>query len=173
MKAVYAMRHAKSSWSDPGLADFDRPLAPRGIKAARKMARILNEADPRPTVALCSTAVRVTQTYDVMTKQLDYKISPSFLDDLYGAGATTLLRYLRDVPEDVKAVLLIAHNPGIQELVISLTEYDGEGAAQQVRLKFPTAAVATLRIEGDWAQLGPRQTTLERFDAPRGREGAD
>jgi phosphohistidine phosphatase len=173
MKAVYAMRHAKSSWSDQGLADFDRPLAPRGVKAARKMARILNEIDPRPEMALCSTAVRVAQTYDVMTERLDYKISPTFLDDLYGSSSTTLLRYLREIPEDVNAVLLIAHNPGIQELVIALTEYDGRDAAQQIRLKFPTAALATLRVDGDWAHLGPRQTTLEKFDVPRTRNGAD
>jgi phosphohistidine phosphatase len=167
MKTVYAMRHAKSSWNDPGLSDFDRPLAPRGIKAARKMARMLNEVEPRPTLALCSTAVRVRQTFEVMTERLVYPISALFLEELYGAGPTTLLEQLHEVPADVDAVLLVAHNPGMQELVIALSENDGDEAAAHVRLEFPTAALATLRVKGDWKSLGPENTTLEALDLPR------
>jgi phosphohistidine phosphatase len=167
MKSLYAMRHAKSSWSDPSLADFDRPLARRGIKAARSVARVLDDVDPRPELALCSTAVRAVQTYEAIASRLQYSITTVFRDDLYGASSTILLNVLRDAPENVSSVLLIGHNPGIQELLIALTENDGGDTAGQLRLHFPTAALAVLRIRGPWARLAPGRATLDNFVLPR------
>ncbi|MGB9113577.1 MAG: histidine phosphatase family protein [Acidimicrobiales bacterium] len=170
MKTLYMLRHAKSSWSDPVLEDFNRPLALRGIKAAGKIARVLDGIRPRPEIVLCSSAVRATQTCEIVTSRLGRALSTTFLDDLYGAGAATLLNTLRNTPRSISAVLLIGHNPGLQELVVALTENEGGDAARQVGERFPTAALAVLRIGSEWKNIGPEQTTLERLILPRALE---
>ena len=173
MKTLYAMRHAKSSWKDPSLADFDRPLARRGEEAARHIARVLAVAEPRPELALCSTAARAAQTWEVIAAHLGYSIPISFLGELYGASSTTLLNVLQGVPRNVGSVLLVGHNPGMQDLIITLSEDDESDAARQVRLHFPTAALATLRVPGEWITLGSLATTLTRILLPRTLEGQD
>ncbi len=170
MKTLYAMRHAKSSWSDASLADFDRPLARRGVKAARNIARVLTDVEPRLALVLCSTATRAAQTYEVIAAHLGYSIASSFLDELYGASPAVLLDVVRGVPDGVGSVLLIAHNPGMQEFLIKLSEDDDGDASRQVRDQFPTAALATLRVRGEWTDLGSNRTTLTSVVLPRSLE---
>jgi phosphohistidine phosphatase len=170
MKTLYAMRHAKSSWKDASLADFDRPLARRGVKAARNIARVLTEVEPRPALALCSTAARAAQTYEVIAAHLGYSIAASFLDELYGASPAVLLDVVRGVPDALGSVLLIAHNPGMQEFLIELSQDDDADASRQVRDQFPTAALATLWVRGEWTDLGPNRTTLTSVVLPRSLE---
>lgn len=167
MKTLYALRHGKSSWSDPSLDDFDRPLAPRGVKAAKRIARVLEDVDPPPALALCSTAVRAKQTYETIAAHLDYSIPASFLDELYAASAATLVNALRDIPDDVASALLIGHNPGLQELLILLIGRDDGDAVVQLCENFPTAALATLRVRGEWKNLGANRATLTRLVLPR------
>ena len=146
MKRLYLLRHAKSSWTDAGLADHDRPLAPRGRRAAKAIGRHLHKQGIEPELVLCSSATRARETLERLGLQ-GAEIEP----ELYGAGAVALLARLREVPTDVASVMLIGHNPGMQELALLLAR--AEPHVRELEVKFPTAALATLAIRG-WRTLG-------------------
>jgi phosphohistidine phosphatase len=146
MRTLYLLRHAKSSWDDPALADRDRPLAKRGRKAAKRIARHLRDEGIEPDLVLCSSSVRTLQTLERIGLEGEVE------DGLYGASAAELLDRLREVPSDVESVMLIGHNPGLEGL---LAELSGERPD-----KFPTAALATLEFDGRWhltALVKPRE----------------
>ena len=106
MKTLYLLRHAKSSWKDPGLADLDRPLNKRGRETAKTMAAYLRRAKITPDVVLCSTAVRAKQTLEPIAKA----IKPPrvvFESRIYGVAQPELLKYLRGLPETVECALMI------------------------------------------------------------------
>jgi phosphohistidine phosphatase len=151
MKRLYLLRHAKSSWDDPGLADRDRPLASRGEEAAARMASYLATHEIRPDLVLCSSAVRARQTLERIEPALE-GIRVQVEDDLYEAAAGDLLERLRGLPEDVGSVMLIAHNPGLQDLALDLAA-EGD-TLDRLREKFPTGALATLELTGGWRDLG-------------------
>lgn len=164
---LYLLRHAKSSWADPGLPDKDRSLAPRGVQAARLIAAYISREQIRPGVVLCSTAVRALQTIEIIAPVFGGDV-PLLVDDrLYGAEAEDLLSRLREVPDDVDAVLLVGHNPGLQELAIDLAEEGEAGALQRLKEKFPTGALATLASPGQCAALGVGTARLESLIVPR------
>ena len=144
MRRLYLLRHAKSSWNEPGIPDHDRPLAPRGKRAAKAMAEHLRGQDVRPDLVLCSTAKRARQTLKRIEPVLG-KPDVHYERELYAASAATLLASLRDVPKSVDSVMVIAHNPGLEDLVLVL-------AHQETR--FPTGALATLAFKDrEWATL--------------------
>ena len=164
MSRLYLLRHAKSSWSDPGLADHDRPLAPRGRRAAKAIGRYLREQDVEPALVLCSTAARTRETLE--------RVAPTRRDtlferELYGAGASALLARLHEVPADIPSVMLIGHNPGMQDLALLLARPGPEVRALEA--KFPTAALATFAVAG-WSTLGPGTAELIDFVRPRDLE---
>lgn len=142
MKRLWLLRHAKSSWDEPGLADHDRPLAPRGRKAAKRMRAWADEHDVRPDLVLCSTAVRARATLELVVDGLgDPAIE--FEDGLYHAWETDLLSRLQAVPADVGGLLMVGHNPGFENLVALLAP-PGVDA-------FATGALAELRLQAeDW-----------------------
>jgi phosphohistidine phosphatase len=165
MRTLYLLRHAKSSWDDPDLGDFDRPLAPRGIDATRRIAARVREQDIAPAVVLCSPAVRAKETLAGLGDALG---SPrvSLEQDMYEANETDLLAVLRTVGPEVESVLMIGHNPSIQRLALLLCT-EGE-LLDRVRSKFPTAALATLAIESaEWHRLRMGDATLEAFVRPK------
>ena len=167
MKRLYLLRHAKSSWDDPELADHDRPLAPRGRAAARRMATHMRKAKVRPALVLCSSAVRARQTCKAIAPGLGPSAKVSVEDALYGASSGDLLDRLQALPEDMRAVLLIGHNPAVQELA---SELAGDGDPASLALlgdNFPTGALATLDVPGGWAQLEPGHAYLESVVVPR------
>jgi phosphohistidine phosphatase len=167
LKRLYLLRHAKSSWDKPDLADHDRPLAPRGREAARRMAVHIRKAKVRPQLVLCSSAVRAVQTYKAIAPALGSSVEVSAEDALYGASSADLLERVQAVPEQVGTVLVVGHNPGLQDLAIELTG-DGEAAGMAVLgEKFPTGALAALDISGRWAELGPGQAYLASLVVPR------
>ena len=140
MSRLYLLRHAKSSWKDASLDDHDRPLAPRGKRASKAIGRYLRDRDVTPELVLCSSAKRARQTLERLGPAgLDARIEP----ELYGAGSNTLLARLREVPDEVASVMLIGHNPGMQQLALTLAGLDD---------KFPTAALATLECPA-WSTL--------------------
>jgi phosphohistidine phosphatase len=146
-KRLVLIRHAKSSWSDPALADHDRPLNDRGWRSAAVVGQHLRSGGLRPDLVLCSSARRAQQTLD----RLDIASGAvvSIEDELYGAAPESLLRRLQKVPATVECVVLIGHNPAIEDLSRTLTA-DGLAAAQ----KFPTGAVVDLALEMQtWAEL--------------------
>ena len=159
------LRHAKSSWKDPSLADHDRPLSGRGKRAGMAIARHLREQGIDPKLVLCSSARRARQTLELIEPALGRQ-SVQVEDELYGASAAWLLERLRVVPERATTVMLIGHNPGLQELVVDLARRGPQ--RHEVELKFPTAALATLALGGThWAELDPGRAELVAFVRPR------
>jgi phosphohistidine phosphatase len=141
MKQLYLLRHAKSSWKDTSLPDHDRPLAGRGRRAAKAIARHLREQRIEPELVLCSTARRARETLERLEPALGTP-SVQVEGDLYAASAPQLLERLRNVPDKVESVMLIGHNPGLQELALDLAR--ASPAVRDVATKYPTAALATL-----------------------------
>ena len=157
-KTLYLLRHLKSSWDDPALPDRERPLAPRGRKAGKKIARHLRKTGVAPELVLCSPAVRTRQTLDAVRAELG-EAEIRFVEELYAASEKELLDVLRVVDSDAGAVLVIAHNPGLEDLSFVLT-----GKAQE---QFPTGALATLSLRSGWAELEPGACELVSFVVPR------
>jgi phosphohistidine phosphatase len=155
------VRHAKSSWADPDIADHDRPLNARGRRAATLVGRHLRNAGLEPHLVLCSSATRARQTLELLNIGTTTEVLIE--DQLYGAAASALLARVRRVPAAVRSLLLIGHNPGIEELARMLV---GDGLA--VPEKFPTAAVADLRLPiRTWTELDSGIGRLCAFVIPR------
>ncbi len=113
---LHVLRHAKSSWEEPGLEDHDRPLAPRGRKAAAAVSRYLKEATISPSLVLCSSAKRALQTYEGVRPSGELLVETG----LYAATAGEVIERLRDVPESTDSTMVIGHNPTMQLLVVWL-----------------------------------------------------
>lgn len=167
MHRLFVLRHAKSSWNNAYEADFDRPLAPRGQKAAEVLAEHVAGLDPSPALVLCSTARRAQETLEPLRARLPGSTDVSLEDGLYGASAPELIARLRSISEDVASVMLVGHNPGLEDLVRGLGRDGDAGLIARVHAKFPTAALATLAFDGPWKQLGSGgPARLEAFVVP-------
>ncbi|HUH08109.1 MAG TPA: histidine phosphatase family protein [Egibacteraceae bacterium] len=164
MKRVHLLRHAKSSWDDPALADRDRPLAPRGVRDAEAMSDHLRAAGVVPELVLCSSALRTVQTLERISAALPPQARVHVEPGLYGAGSRELLSRLRELPDEVSSVMLIGHNPGIHDLAVGLA---APNAVAQLGWKFPTAALAVLVAPVTrWARLSKHGAQLESFVTP-------
>jgi phosphohistidine phosphatase len=165
VKTLLLLRHAKSSWDDPSLDDRSRPLASRGRKALPLLARHLEEAAPAPELVLCSSALRARETLEGVQPGLggaEVRIEPG----LYLAGGDELVDLLRALPGDPGTVMLVGHNPGLQELVLELAASGDD--LERVRAKFPTGALATLQLEIEaWGDLEPGTGRLAALVVPR------
>ncbi|WP_327427064.1 SixA phosphatase family protein [Streptomyces sp. NBC_01236] len=170
LRRLVVLRHAKSAWPT-GVPDHERPLAPRGRRDAPAAGRALAEADCLPDLALCSTAVRARQTWELAAEQWGTP-PPVRLDErLYGADVPELLEAVREVPDQVRTLLLIGHNPGLEELVLELAGDGLDDALDEVRTKFPTSAVAILAWHGNsWQELAPGTALLTDVTVPRGKK---
>jgi phosphohistidine phosphatase len=166
MKRLYLLRHAKSSWKDTSLPDHERPLAGRGRRAAKAIARHLREQDLQPQLVLCSTARRARETLELIQPALG-AATVEFEHDLYAASADALLERLRRVPDTVAAVMLIGHNPGVQGLADILAgAAEGDARERMNRRGFPAAGFALLSFDGPWKSLEPGVAILRDYWAP-------
>ncbi|MFE9685444.1 SixA phosphatase family protein [Streptomyces sp. NPDC006285] len=173
LRRLVVLRHAKSAWPD-GVPDHERPLAPRGRRDAPAAGRALAAADCLPDHALCSTAVRARQTWELAAAE--WGTPPPVRQDarLYAADVPTLLEATREAPAEAETLLLIGHNPGLEELVLTLAGDSLDDALDDVRTKFPTSAVAILAWHGSsWASLGPGTALLTDMIVPRGKKQHD
>ncbi|MEL5956455.1 histidine phosphatase family protein [Streptomyces sp. CLV115] len=164
---LIVLRHAKSARPD-GVPDHQRPLAGRGRRDAPAAGRWLREAHCVPDLVICSTARRTRQTWDLVAAQLDASPEVVFEPRVYEASASALAAVVRDVPERRRTVLLIGHQPGVQDLVLSLVGGGDDEVLARARAKFPTSAVAVLVVPSAWAQLAPGTAALVDFAVPRG-----
>ena len=163
MKLLYLLRHAKSSWDDPALADRDRPLAPRGVRAARQLAKHARREGIAPDVVLCSPALRARRTLELVEPGLGGQPDVLVAEELYGASAEDLLDRLRRLPDAVGSAMLVGHNPGLQELALTLAP-----SAEQLRDSLPTGALATISVADEtWSQLQPGHAELLSLVVPR------
>ncbi|NGN68502.1 histidine phosphatase family protein [Streptomyces sp. A7024] len=164
------LRHAKSAWPE-GVADHERPLEDRGVRDAPEAGAWLHAAGIVPDAVLCSDAVRTRETWDLAAEQLGDSAPAARYDErLYAATADELLAVVREAAAGTRTVLLVGHNPGVQELVLTLAG-QGAGEVEQVREKFPTCALAVLRTGAAWGELAPGAARLTDFAVPRGPKG--
>ena len=165
MKRLFLLRHAKSAWDDPALRDRDRPLAPRGRNAAKRIGRWAKKHAVRPQLVVCSSAVRAQQTLQRVLPSLgepDVWVEVT----LYAAGAETLLARIQALPDEVDEVMLVGHNPGLMEVLLLLAA-PGE-LRERASVSVPTGALA--KLEADvvrWADVAPGEARLREFVVPR------
>ncbi len=145
MKTLLILRHAKSSWKDESLADFDRPLNARGKEDAPRMGRMLRKAGLTPDLILSSAAKRARKTAEAVAETCSYANEIVFTRELYAADPDTIIEQVRCAPDTAASVMVVAHNPGLELLLEQLT---GELQA------LPTAALAEVRLPiNAWAEL--------------------
>lgn len=170
MRQLLLLRHAKSSWEDASLSDHARPLNARGEAAAARMRRAMRDLGLTPDIVLVSTARRAQQTLEALEPWDDSPLIDS-TDALYLASAGQLLGTLRRVPETARSVLLIGHNPGLQELAVMLDggagAKTGDSPVARLAAAYPTAGLAEFSVPGSWGQLGAGGGRLLRFLSPR------
>jgi phosphohistidine phosphatase len=171
-KRLFVLRHAKSSWDNPGLDDHERPLAPRGRRAVEVIASHMSARGIEPQLVLCSSSRRTRETLAGVRVGGEHLIDPA----LYSASTDELLDRLRALPESVSSAMLVGHNPGVQMLVLRLSNHGGAGlddpSRDAVKRKFPTGALATLAFDCQWSELALGRARLEEFVTPKGFSGA-
>ena len=167
MTLLTTLRHAKSSWDEAGLDDFDRPLNDRGRKEARRLGKELKRRKVRFDHVFASSATRVRETVEELAKGYG-KLDVSFDGHIYDASAERLLHIVRRIPETVHAPLLVGHNPGMQQLVLALTREDGNGLRDRVAEKYPTAALAMIELDVPrWDEVETKSGTLVELIVPK------
>ena len=169
MRRLYLLRHAKSSWADPALADFARPLNRRGEQAAPRMAAFMRDHDLRPDLVLCSEARRAQETWELVARGLGGDIPVKIQRSLYLASPSRLLAAIQRQPAEVQALMLVGHNPGMETLAAHLA---GDGSKKKaltgLGVKFPTGALAVFDCDVEqWADLAEGGGRLVRFVKPR------
>jgi phosphohistidine phosphatase len=158
------MRHAKSGYP-PGVGDHDRPLAPRGIREAGLGGDWLRANQPGIDAVLCSTATRTRQTLD--RTGIDAPVQ--FRESLYDTTTGTVIDEINKVPDTVETLLVIGHEPTMSSVALGLASDAGTdvAAVQRISEKFPTSAIAILKVAGDWKDLQLEGAALVGFHIPR------
>ena len=164
------LRHAKSSWGDPGLDDRERPLNARGRQAGKLLAAHL-AATPRPDLVLCSDALRTRQTLELVAVAWTPPAPVALEERLYLASAPALLKRLEAVPDEIGTVLVIGHNPGLHQLAEALAAHSPRKLRGRLAEKFPTGAAATFRFTGPWAGITHAAIILTELVTPADLSG--
>lgn len=168
MRTLYLLRHAKSSWKDDSLKDFDRPLKKRGREAAEQIGQFLaaekvvssaGKAAALAPLVISSPAARARETTALVLKSAGLKFEPRFDERIYEADVRTLLEVVASIPDKATTALLVGHNPGFENLLSYLTADDRH---------MPTAALAKIEFEaGSWSEVAEGSGTLESFVTPK------
>ena len=158
MKNLFLLRHAKSSWSDPGAGDFHRPLSKRGISNAYLLSKFISNHQIIFDLILSSPSERTQGTLDLVIAD-DTNIKTEFHESIYHAEVSTLIRLLRAQDDSDKNILVLGHNPGLQLLTEHLTQTDIE--------KFPTCSFVKLSNFDSWKDLDANILDFEFFVTPK------
>jgi len=168
MKRLALLRHAKSSWDEPGLDDFNRPLNERGWKAAKRMGRELKHRRMRFDLVLASPATRVRETIDGLHEKFEFDGAIRFESQIYAATEGTLLELVRELPDQVSAPLCVGHNPGLERLIARLARDDEKGLRNRIAGKYPTAALAVIELPVKrWRDLQPGSGEVVELILPK------
>jgi len=175
MSRLLLLRHAKSSWADPGMADHDRPLAPRGRRAAERMAGVIaDRGDLLPDRILCSPSRRTRETLTPLSARIGDASRALILDELYEPAAGDYRRVIATHGGSAHHLLVIGHNPAIQATALSLVGSADDKTALQIAAKFPTGALAVIDFDArKWGEIQPKSGRLEAFFRPRDLEEVD
>ncbi len=160
MKTLLLMRHAKSSWSNRHMSDYERPLNERGLATAPRVGAMLRDMGLTPGALIASSAERTRATAELVAEASGYTGEIELHDSLYHGTPVDYLSILNSLPESVTSALLIGHNPCLEDLIFMLT-----GEVEEM----PTAAVAQLGLPIEsWAEFSPRtEAVLENLWRPR------
>lgn len=169
MKRLTLLRHAKSSWDDPVARDFDRPLNPRGIRAARRMGRYLRDENFDFDLIISSPAMRCVETLNHVGEAFGGARDILWDRRIYLASAPTLCDVIHEASDQSDHLLLCGHNPGFEDLILALIpDQQGNELRDAVEEKFPTAALAEITFPFDqWREITNGSGTLTRFIRPR------
>lgn len=161
MKNLYLIRHAKSSWSEPGLSDFERPLNHRGNRDAPFMAKLLKEKNVIPDKIISSPAVRAYSTAKVFAAELNYPVENiETSQNIYEAGAGEILSIIQSVNNNVNTLLLFGHNPGFT----SLSNYLSDRQIDNI----PTCGISCITFKSKlWSDVNINQGKLIAFEFPK------
>lgn len=169
MLTLVLLRHAKSSWADPGQRDFDRPLNDRGRKAAPTAGKALHDLGFHPDLVACSASRRTRATLDLVLPQLKGPApATEFNEALYHASIEGLLSYLHAIKDGPRNVLLVGHNPGLHGLALTLYGSGTHETLVLLRNHFPTAAFACFTFAGtSWKDIGTGNGHMTAFVTPK------
>ena len=163
MRTLVLMRHAKSDYPE-GVADHQRPLAARGMREGALAGDWLRAHAPAIEAVLCSSATRTRQTLE----RTAVTAPAHFLDRLYGATPGEVIDEINTMSDDVGTLLVVGHEPTMSHLALGLSGPGSDReAAEQIARKYPTSAIAVLRVPGSWAELGLSGAELTSFHVPR------
>jgi phosphohistidine phosphatase len=162
-RTLLLLRHAKSTYPD-GVADHDRPLAPRGVLQAGLAGDWIRANAPAVDAVLCSTATRTRQTL----ARTGIDAPTQFVDRLYDSTPGTVIDVINGIDDAVRTLLVIGHEPTMSQLALGLAADGSEmAAANQISVKYPTSAIAVLSTTATWAHLELHSATLVGFHVPR------
>lgn len=171
MPRLLLYRHAKSSWDEPGITDRQRPLAPRGVRAATQMATVIAGAEFAPDRILCSPARRTRETLAPLLTQLADPDVVAIVDDLYEPAAGDYRKLISTHGGSAQRLLVIGHNPAIQTTALNLVGSGDEILSNQLSAKFPTGALAVIDFDQvEWSRITPKSGRLNAFIRPRDLE---
>ena len=160
MKTLFLGRHAKSSWNDSGLSDFERPLNDRGERDAPEMGRRLAEKHSTADVILCSAAVRARTTAAILAKEWGYEGDLLLEPKLYEASSSQMLGFIQELEDEATSALVVAHNPTITWMAHML----GNLSIGNV----PTCGIVVLKTPCDkWSEVKEGQAEMIEFDFPK------
>lgn len=165
MRRLVVVRHAKSAWPW-GVPDRQRPLGPRGHRDAPRMARRLTELVGRVDIAIISPARRSLETWDLMSPHLEHG-EVRRESRVYEAWGSQMIDVVQGLPDEALTVLIMGHEPGVSELVLTLANSRNRELRGRVGTKFPTCAFAVVRADRPWAAFVPGCADLEAFTTPR------
>lgn len=166
MKTLTLLRHAKSSWNDPIAADFDRPLNKRGRRAARTIGREMKNQALCFDRVIASPAVRVVETLVDVTDGYGSPLHPNYDRRIYLASPAALLDVIHEVEDETERLLIVGHNPGLEQLALLLS--DGGELRDEIAVKYPTATVAEISLPVQhWREVRKGMGSIVRFIRPR------
>ena len=174
MKTLGLFRHAKSDWQDPRARDFDRPLNERGRKGAALMGRHVRDHGQRWAWMISSPAIRCAETIEIACQAAGVPVAVQWDRRIYLASSVTLIDLLRETDDCQHAVLMVGHNPGLEDLIFDLVPDDGTSPLRDVvEVKFPTASYAVLDLDIDhWSELKDNCARLVHLMRPRDLDSA-
>lgn len=168
MKRLILLRHAKSDWSDAFLSDHDRPLNKRGQRTAAQIGNYFQLEEITPDHVFCSTAKRAQETLERLQQTALSDFPVSFLAELYGAGVQTLVSLVQDHGAPYDTVMLVGHNPCIEDAAIALTGRDDSGLLPTLYQKVPTGSLIVLDFDvKSFAHISLKSGSLKQFFRPK------
>jgi phosphohistidine phosphatase len=167
MLTLSLLRHAKSSWKDPTLPDHDRPLNTRGTAEAPMMGKAMKKHGLDPDLVLCSTARRTRDTLALVLPELKSEPKVTYVDGLYHGTPAEMLGIVHEVGAGVGQVLLVGHNPELQEFALDLIGSGPKLLKDRLEAKYPTAGLVVMRfLAGAWKDVTVNSGKLELFLTP-------